>query len=107
MRFSSVSRSDRFALYILLGGTAFVTLAIVVFLSFLNPLLTHLYGGALYAHLVISFVTRNICPHCQSAHVRRSHVRWFEWPIKSLIEPFRCRECRRRFWRRRKCTWWN
>ena len=39
-------------LYILPGGTAFLALAIVVFLSFLNPLLTHLYGGALYAHLI-------------------------------------------------------
>src|SRR5215475_3479922 len=148
MRFSSVSRSDRFALYILLGGTAFVTLAIVIFLWFLNPLLTHLYGGALFIHLinlrrhhgpldfasfvgnsrllfsrlcliavfldltiaawvargtvrrlVISFFmepassinlalfriavfTTNICPHCQSSHLRHSRVRWFEWPIK-------------------------
>jgi hypothetical protein len=154
MRFSSLSRSDRLALYILFGGTAFVALAIVVFLSFLNPLLTYLYGGALYAHLiklrrhhgpldyasfiensrvlfsrlcllavfldltiaalvargtvvrlVIGFVTTNVCPHCQSGHLRRSHVRWFEWPIKSLIEPFRCRECRCRFWRRRNFTW--
>jgi hypothetical protein len=52
MRFSSLSRSDRLALYILLGGTAFVGLAIVVFLWFLSPLLTHLYGGALYTHLI-------------------------------------------------------
>ena len=153
MRFSSLSISDRLALYILFGGTAFVALAIVIFLWFLNPLLTHLYGGSLYAHLiklrrhhgpldyasfvgnsrvlfsrlcllavfldltiatwvaratvlglVISFVTTNICPHCQSANVRRSHIRWFEWPIKPVIEPFRCRACRCRFWRHRRCA---
>jgi hypothetical protein len=52
MRFSSVSRSDRLALYILLGGTAFVAFAIVASLWFLSPLLTHLYGVALYAHLI-------------------------------------------------------
>ena len=170
MRFSSLSRSDRRALYILLSGTAFVALAIVAFLWFLNPLLMHLYGGALYAQLiklrrhhepldyasfvgnsrvllsrlcllavfldlaiaawvargtvrrqVISFFTEpasrinlalfriavftaDICPHCQSAHLRRSRVRWFEWPVKSLIEPFRCRACRCRFWRRRRYT---
>jgi hypothetical protein len=51
MRFSSLSRSDRLALCIL-GGTAFVALAIVVVLWFLNPLLTRLYSGALYAHLI-------------------------------------------------------
>jgi hypothetical protein len=169
MRFSSLSRSDRLALYILLGGTAFVALTIVVSLWFLNPLLTHLYGGTLYAQLiklrrhhgpldyasfvgnsrvlfsrlcllavlldltiaawvgrrtmrrlVMSFLTESaspmnlalfritvftakICPHCQSADLRRSRVRWFEWPIKSLIEPIRCRACRCRFWRRRRC----
>ena len=174
MRFSSLSRSlsrsDRLALYILLGGTAFVALVSVVFLWFLNPLLTHLYGGTLYTHLiklrrhhgpldyasfvensrilfsrlcllavfldltiaawvargtvrrrVISFFTElaspinlalfrievfttNICPNCESAHLRRSRVRWFEWPIKSRIEPVRCRACRCRFWRRRRCA---
>ena len=52
MRFSSLRRSDRLALYILVGGTAFVALAIVIFHWFLNPLLTRLYGGALYAHLI-------------------------------------------------------
>ena len=170
MHFASLSRSDRLALYILIGGAAFVALAIIVFLWFLNPLLTHLYGGALYAHLiklrrhhgpldyasyvensrvqfsrlcllavflhltiaawvargtvrrlVISFFTEpaspinlalfriavftaNICPNCQSAHIRHSRMRWFEWPIKSVIEPFRCRDCRCRFWRRRRYT---
>jgi hypothetical protein len=46
--------------------------------------------------------TANVCPHCESVYIRHSHVRWFEWPIKSLIEPFRCGACQRRFWKRRR-----
>jgi predicted DCC family thiol-disulfide oxidoreductase YuxK len=51
MRFEPLSRADRRAVFILLGGGAFVALSIVVFSWFLNPILTHLYGGALYSHL--------------------------------------------------------
>lgn len=51
MRFSSLSKSDRLAVSILLCECVFIALAILFFLCLLNPLLTHLYGGALYAHL--------------------------------------------------------
>lgn len=38
------------------------------------------------------------CPHCYATDTRPSHPRLWEMPVLWLLEPFRCRECRERFW---------
>ena len=40
------------------------------------------------------------CPHCGSSHVRRSHLHFWEVPLKRLTRkrPHRCEDCRWRGW---------
>jgi DNA-directed RNA polymerase subunit RPC12/RpoP len=40
------------------------------------------------------------CPHCGSGYLRRSHIRSWEAPFKSLTgkRPHRCEDCRWRGW---------
>jgi DNA-binding NtrC family response regulator len=40
------------------------------------------------------------CPRCSSMNVRRSRRRWLDWlPPLILVAPYRCRDCRTRFFR--------
>jgi hypothetical protein len=40
------------------------------------------------------------CPRCSSISVRRSRRRWLDWlPPVILSAPYRCRDCRTRFFR--------
>jgi len=41
------------------------------------------------------------CPRCQSGHVHRSRVRWYERPVKLATSrrPYRCHACGWRGWR--------
>ena len=37
------------------------------------------------------------CPHCSSYELRRSHLRWWDYPLFALLlRPMRCRLCDRR-----------
>lgn len=40
------------------------------------------------------------CPHCGSSHVRRSHLRRWEFLVKGFTRrrPHRCEDCRWRGW---------
>jgi len=37
------------------------------------------------------------CPKCGSHHVRPSQRRLLDWPLLPFLAPYRCRECRHRF----------
>jgi len=40
------------------------------------------------------------CPRCSSVNIRRSRRRWLDWlPPYILAAPYRCRDCRSRFFR--------
>ena len=39
------------------------------------------------------------CPDCRSENVRRSYLRFYDWPMILLFIPIRCRDCHARFYR--------
>ena len=40
-----------------------------------------------------------VCPRCSSKNIRRSERRWLDWLLAMFVAPYRCRDCRARFYR--------